>query len=106
MGNYWKTKRPWSLGYDPIRGKAVMLLSLTTWLIQSIDLSVEQVNAYYEPSANEMAFPAGILQAPYFSKDYPEFLAFGSMGSVAGHELTHAFDNAGEMNTFNAVIPV
>lgn len=55
-----------------------------------------QVNAYYEPSANEMAFPAGILQAPYFSKDYPEFLAFGSMGSVVGHELTHAFDNAGE----------
>jgi endothelin-converting enzyme len=43
-----------------------------------------------------MAFPAGILQAPYFSKDYPEFLAFGSMGSVVGHELTHAFDNAGE----------
>lgn len=56
-----------------------------------------QVNAYYEPSANEMAFPAGILQAPYFSNDYPEFLAFGSMGSVAGHELTHAFDNTGKL---------
>jgi len=54
-----------------------------------------EVNAYYTPEANEMAFPAGVLQAPYFSKDYPEYLGFGSMASLAGHELTHAFDSAG-----------
>lgn len=35
-----------------------------------------------------MAFPAGILQAPYFSKDYPEYLGFGAMSSLSGHELT------------------
>ncbi|KAM0789178.1 hypothetical protein ACM66B_000026 [Microbotryomycetes sp. NB124-2] len=54
-----------------------------------------EVNAYYSPPANEIAFPAGILQRPYFSKDWPEFLAFGAFGSVAGHELSHAFDQAG-----------
>lgn len=54
-----------------------------------------EVNAYYQPQANEMVFPAGVLQAPYFSKDYPEYLGFGSMASLAGHELTHAFDSAG-----------
>jgi endothelin-converting enzyme len=47
-----------------------------------------EVNAYYQPQANEMVFPAGVLQAPYFSKDYPEYLGFGSMASLAGHELT------------------
>lgn len=56
---------------------------------------LEKVNAYYEPSSNSIAFPAGILQAPYYSADWPEALAFGAFGSVAGHELTHAFDNAG-----------
>ncbi|KAK4051442.1 hypothetical protein OIV83_002926 [Microbotryomycetes sp. JL201] len=54
-----------------------------------------EVNAYYSPPANEIAFPAGILQSPYFSRDWPEFLAFGAFGSVAGHELSHAFDQAG-----------
>ncbi|KAK4057153.1 hypothetical protein OIO90_001648 [Microbotryomycetes sp. JL221] len=54
-----------------------------------------EVNAYYSPPANEIVFPSGILQSPYFSKDWPEFLAFGSFGSVAGHELSHAFDQAG-----------
>ncbi|SCZ89621.1 BZ3500_MvSof-1268-A1-R1_Chr9g10493 [Microbotryum saponariae] len=56
-----------------------------------------EVNAYYSPPANEIAFPAGILQAPYFSKDWPEYMAFGAFGSVAGHELSHAFDQAGRL---------
>ncbi|ORY60370.1 hypothetical protein BCR35DRAFT_355234 [Leucosporidium creatinivorum] len=59
------------------------------------DMIPSEVNAYYSPPANEIAFPAGILQSPYFSKDWPEFLAFGAFGSVAGHELSHAFDQAG-----------
>lgn len=45
--------------------------------------------------SNEIAFPAGILQSPYFSKDWPEYMAFGAFGSVAGHELSHAFDQMG-----------
>lgn len=56
-----------------------------------------EVNAYYSPPANEIAFPAGILQSPYFSKDWPEYMAFGAFGSVAGHELSHAFDQTGRL---------
>jgi len=53
------------------------------------------VNAYYNPLNNEMVFPAGILQAPFFSKDFPPAMNFGGIGMVMGHELTHGFDDEG-----------
>ena len=53
------------------------------------------VNAYYNPSVNEMVFPAGILQPPYFSAEYPMAMNFGGIGMVMGHELTHGFDDQG-----------
>ncbi len=53
------------------------------------------VNAYYNPSVNEMVFPAGILQPPYFSADFPMAMNFGGIGMVMGHELTHGFDDQG-----------
>jgi putative endopeptidase len=53
------------------------------------------VNAYYNPLNNEMAFPAGILQPPFFSKDFPAPMNYGGIGMVMGHELTHGFDDEG-----------
>ncbi|XP_042195152.1 endothelin-converting enzyme 2 isoform X3 [Callorhinchus milii] len=53
------------------------------------------VNAYYLPTKNEIVFPAGILQAPFYAKNSPKSLNFGGIGVVMGHELTHAFDDQG-----------
>jgi putative endopeptidase len=53
------------------------------------------VNAYYNSSHNQMVFPAGILQPPYFSADFPMAMNFGGIGMVMGHELTHGFDDQG-----------
>ncbi|TRM62696.1 hypothetical protein BD626DRAFT_498158 [Schizophyllum amplum] len=55
------------------------------------------VNAYFNPPANEIVFPAGILQPPFFSHDWPSYLAYGAFGHVAAHELTHAFDSSGRL---------
>ncbi|CAK7218334.1 hypothetical protein SEUCBS140593_003512 [Sporothrix eucalyptigena] len=53
------------------------------------------VNAYYNPPHNEIVFPAAIMQFPLFSVDLPSYVSYGSFGAVAGHELSHAFDNNG-----------
>jgi predicted metalloendopeptidase len=53
------------------------------------------VNAYYSGSMNEIVFPAGILQPPFFDKSMDENVNFGSIGAVIGHELTHGFDDQG-----------
>jgi endothelin-converting enzyme/putative endopeptidase len=53
------------------------------------------VNAYYDASMNEMVFPAGILQAPFFGAAQTTATNFGAIGMVMGHELTHGFDDEG-----------
>ena len=53
------------------------------------------VNAYYSPSFNEIVFPAGILQPPFFDKTMDDAVNFGGIGLVIGHELTHGFDDQG-----------
>ncbi|THD69253.1 M13 family peptidase [Robertkochia marina] len=53
------------------------------------------VTAYYNPSANEIVFPAGILQPPYFDYEADDALNYGGIGMVIGHELSHAFDDQG-----------
>ncbi|KAF8654168.1 hypothetical protein AX16_003697 [Volvariella volvacea WC 439] len=59
------------------------------------------VNAYFNPPANEIVFPAGILQPPFFHKSWPAYLSYGAFGHVASHELTHAFDSAGRLYNQN-----
>jgi endothelin-converting enzyme/putative endopeptidase len=59
------------------------------------DMSPPTVNAYYDPSMNQMVFPAGILEAPFYSKTQSPPLNFGGIGMVVGHELTHGFDDEG-----------
>ncbi|CAG8656174.1 33399_t:CDS:2, partial [Racocetra persica] len=58
-------------------------------------MSPQTVNAYYNPTGNEIVFPAGILQFPFFSSKAPEYINYGAIGAVIGHELTHGFDNNG-----------
>ena len=53
------------------------------------------VNAYYNPAINEIVFPAGIMQPPFFSVAFDDALNYGAMGSVIGHEMTHGFDDQG-----------
>jgi putative endopeptidase len=53
------------------------------------------VTAYYNPYANEIVFPAAILQSPYFDNNADDALNYGGIGMVIGHEMTHAFDDQG-----------
>lgn len=62
----------------------------TTWI-----MTPPTVNAYYTPTKNQIVFPAGILQSPFYDMKNPSSLNFGGMGVVMGHELTHAFDDQG-----------
>ncbi len=55
----------------------------------------QTVNAYYNPSMNEIVFPAGILQPPFFDPQAPEAWNYGAVGTVMGHEITHGFDDQG-----------
>ncbi|XP_021353180.1 endothelin-converting enzyme homolog isoform X2 [Mizuhopecten yessoensis] len=60
-----------------------------------------EVNAYYSPTYNNIAFPAGILQKPFFDPDFPIPFNFGTVGMIIGHELTHGFDNSGRKFDLN-----
>jgi putative endopeptidase len=55
----------------------------------------QTVNAYYNSSRNEIVFPAGILQPPFFDPDADDAVNYGGMGAVIGHEITHGFDDRG-----------
>lgn len=58
-------------------------------------MTPQMVNAYYNPLLNEIAFPAGILQPPFFHRDFPAAMNYGAVGAVMGHELSHGFDDQG-----------
>jgi predicted metalloendopeptidase len=58
-------------------------------------MSPPTVNAYYSPNLNEIVFPAGILQPPFFDPKADDAVNYGGMGAVIGHEMTHGFDDQG-----------
>ena len=58
-------------------------------------MSPPTVNAYYNPNLNEIVFPAGILQPPFFDPNADDAVNYGGMGAVIGHEMTHGFDDQG-----------
>ncbi len=59
------------------------------------NMSPPTVNAYYNPGNNEIVFPAGILQFPFFDFDADDAVNYGGIGAVIGHEMTHGFDDQG-----------
>jgi len=62
----------------------------TVWL-----MTPQTVNAYYNPTTNEICFPAGILQPPFFDMNADDAVNYGAIGVVIGHEITHGFDDQG-----------
>ena len=71
-------------------GKLLDPVDDTEWVMPA-----HVVNAYYHPTRNEIVFPAGILQPPFFHADGDDAVNFGAIGSVIGHEITHGFDDQG-----------
>lgn len=58
-------------------------------------MNAHEVNAYYDPSTNEICFPAGILQYPFFDMKADDAFNYGAIGAIIGHEITHGFDDQG-----------
>ena len=58
-------------------------------------MNAHEINAYYDPTTNEICFPAGILQYPFFDMDADDAFNYGAIGAIIGHEMTHGFDDSG-----------
>ena len=58
-------------------------------------MTPQTVNAYYNPTTNEICFPAAILQPPFFDMNADDAMNYGAIGVVIGHEMTHGFDDQG-----------
>ena len=75
-----------------IEHKAGKAVDRTAW-----QLTPQTVNAYYDPTTNEICFPAGILQHPFFDMNADDAFNYGGIGVVIGHEMTHGFDDQGHL---------
>ena len=88
---YWENVKAASLFHTKDSNKKCgKLVDKSEW-----HMTPQTVNAYYSPSSNEICFPAGILQAPFFSPDVLDADNYGAIGVVIGHEMTHGFDDNG-----------
>ncbi len=77
-------------GYNEMIGKIGQPVDKTEW-----GMTPPTVNAYYNPTFNEIVFPAGILQFPFFDANADDAINYGAIGAVIGHEMTHGFDDQG-----------
>jgi len=82
--------RATEFGYDFNMAKIGKPVDRTLW-----GMTPPTVNAYYNPAMNEIVFPAGILQPPFFDPTADDAVNYGSIGAVIGHEMTHGFDDQG-----------
>lgn len=83
-------RRASAFEHDFQLGRAHEPVDKTEWL-----MSPQTVNAYYMPPANEIAFPAAILQPPYFDPEADDAANYGGIGAIIGHEIGHGFDDQG-----------
>ena len=89
--NYWANiKRANKFESDYMFAKIGKPVDKDEWL-----MTPQTVNAYYNPSTNEICFPAGILQYPFFDMQADDAFNYGAIGVVIGHEMTHGFDDQG-----------
>ena len=86
--NIVECKKFWNT-YD-IQKKAGKPVDKDEW-----HMNPQTVNAYYNPTTNEICFPAGILQPPFFDANADDAFNYGAIGVVIGHEMTHGFDDSG-----------
>ena len=89
--SYWQNiKRATAWHSDDNMAEAGKPVDKAKWY-----MSPQTVNAYYNPSSNEICFPAAILQPPFFNPDADDAVNYGAIGVVIGHEMTHGFDDMG-----------
>ncbi len=89
--SYWNNiLRSNEFDFDYMLAKAGQPVDKKEWL-----MTPQTVNAYYNPTTNEICFPAGILQYPFFDMNADDAFNYGAIGVVIGHEMTHGFDDQG-----------
>jgi len=89
--NFWANiVRSSDFEYHYMLSKLGKAVDRTEWF-----MSPQTVNAYYNPTTNEICFPAGILQPPFFYMNADDAVNYGAIGVVIGHEMTHGFDDQG-----------
>ncbi len=103
--DHWRDYSPYDVKRDDLIGD-IQRSSVYEWnrdvnrINQPVDktewgMSPPTINAYYNPSFNEIVFPAAILQAPFFDPNADDAVNYGGIGAVIGHEISHGFDDQG-----------